>query len=368
MAAGELFGAPIGIQAAEQNARENVLSAVKAQELLGKIAAQPGEMAMTKAQTELYTADAAQKLEALNALRAQNRLAQDFADYERRAAPVVNAAASQGRLATADDVIAAGTPQASPNVARLQRYLKFAEDRGISESTLTPLRKELSTILMQEGSAAHSNAQADADKARAAGLRSKQIAAWIAGVQQNPAMYPQALAEALNSADPLIRQTAAKLPTTYNAGLVERMRRSGIDADKQRELEMKAAEDKSQKTLRDAQAAQAKANTSVAEKRAKLIGIQANAAEKEFGPDSTPTKDLKAAKTKALEAVARAKDAEKFPAAPASAKDYVLGKSYTAPNGKRFTVTGKDAKGEPIGEWLSDRLKKNIAETSGQGD
>ena len=382
MAAGELFGAPIGIQAAEETARENVLTAVKAQELLGRIAAQPGEMALTQgkilaqpgeraltaAQTEHYTAEAAQKLEALALLRTQNKLAQDFADHEKKVAPIVNAAASQGRIATADDVIKADTSQENPNVSRLQRYLKFAEDRGVSEATLTPLRKELSTILMQDGSAAHSNAQALEQNTRAAGLRSKQIAAWIAGVQKNPEMYPQALAEALNSADPLIRQTASKLPTTYNAGLIERMRRAGIDADKQQELELKTAEDKSQKTLRDAQAAQARAGTSLAEKRAKLIGIQADAAEREFGPGSTQTKDLKAARIDAIRGVTAAKAAEKFPAAPADPKQWITGKSYTAPNGKRFTVTGKDDKGEPFAEWLSDRLKKNISETAGQGD
>ncbi len=53
--------------------------------------------------------------------------------------PVVAAAASQGRIATADDVAEADTPQANPNVARLQRYLKYAEDSGVSETSLTPL-------------------------------------------------------------------------------------------------------------------------------------------------------------------------------------------------------------------------------------
>lgn len=372
--AGEMFGAPAGIQAAEEGLRAQVETTLKAQELMGKIAAQPGERALTAAQTGQYNAEAATKLEALNALRAQNKLAQDFAEYERRAAPVVDAAASQGRIASAGDVAEADTPQANPNVARLQRYLKYAEDRGVSETSLTPLRKELSTILMQAGSADHAHAQAVADRARAAGLRSKQIAAWISGIQQNPAMYPQALAEALNSTDPTIRQAATKLPPTYNAGLLERLRLAGIDADRQRELTLKTAEDASQASLRQAQTAQARAGTSLAEKRAKLIGIQADAAEREFGPTSTQAKELRSARIDSIRELTAARDAENFKAAPADPKMYVIGTSYTTPPspgfpaGRRFTVTGKNAKGEPIGEWLSDRLKKNIAETSSQGD
>ena len=366
--AGEMFGAPAGIQAAEENRRANVESTLKAQELLGKIAAQPGERALTAAHTDFYSAEAATKLEALNALRAQTKLDADFADYERKAAPIVNAAASQGRIATAEDVDRAGTPEADPNVLRLQNFLSFAESKGVPERLLTPHRKELSTILMQQASANHSNAQALEQTTRAQGLMLEQVASWVSAVQANPAMYPQALAAALNDKNPAIRQAAAKLPPTYDPATIERLRLQGIKAEDQQRLKMKKAEDESQRTLRDAQEKQAKVQTSVAENRARLIGIQADAAAREFGPGSTQTKELKAARIDAIKGTTAAKDAEKFPAAPADAKFYIIGKSYTAPNGKRFTVTGKDAKGEPIGEWLSDRLKKNIAETSGQGD
>jgi hypothetical protein len=47
----ELFGAPLGFLASDENARKNVMSGLQSAELLGKLGMQPAELELTKAQT-----------------------------------------------------------------------------------------------------------------------------------------------------------------------------------------------------------------------------------------------------------------------------------------------------------------------------
>lgn len=54
----DMFGAPIGIDAYDQNERQNILAGLSAGKTLGEIEAQPGAMAHTAAQTRLFGAEA----------------------------------------------------------------------------------------------------------------------------------------------------------------------------------------------------------------------------------------------------------------------------------------------------------------------
>ena len=57
----DMFGAPIGIGAAEDDMRKNVLGALNAGKILGEIEQQPAETRAKEAQARLYTAQAAEK-------------------------------------------------------------------------------------------------------------------------------------------------------------------------------------------------------------------------------------------------------------------------------------------------------------------
>lgn len=57
----DMFGAPIGIGAAETDIRQNVLGALQAGKILGEIEAQPADLELKKAHARLYSAEAGSK-------------------------------------------------------------------------------------------------------------------------------------------------------------------------------------------------------------------------------------------------------------------------------------------------------------------
>lgn len=362
----DLFGAPIGIAAAETDMRQNVLGALQAQKTLGEIGQQPADLELKQAHAKLFGAEAVQK-DLANQMAANDlALSQKFQQQE--AQEKIATLAANGQIATINDVGQMGKPAPNDPAARLTKYIKFLEDNGMSETRLLPLRKELADISEKGAIGNYRNSQAAEQQQKVVQARANRQGQMATAALNDPSVYPMLLQQALNDPDPEIRAGAAKLPTTWGpttARIMQAVRTQGMDTYKAAEVAIQQAKLKSEQGLATAQTANAQARTSLAQARTNLENEKLKLVQKYGGDTAEATLEQKRATTAAKKDLSAAKDSKDFPAMPLDPKSglFVVGGRFTDKQGRKLQMVGRDASGLPTFEPVGKIEAKKILES-----
>lgn len=319
MADSGMFGAPIGIAAAEDQINQNIRAGLLAQKTLGEISQQPLDAVLKQAHARLYGAEAAQKEAALKDQQTMDRLA-EIAAANRRAQ-------AQGRTeGTAEDLDAVRNPQslADPFV----EMLRLAQDAGAPPRLTLDLAGKTSTILQREATANAQQALQQERQIKAASERAARVASMAQAALDNPQMYDQILAAAASEGFPVDR-----MPATFNEGTLKSLRDLGLSTKDKMELKLKETEEERKKKKDKVDAGRATASIALNEARTKLVTERYNQLKKEGGVNAESVREARNNVARAREATAFAKLDAKYPMAPADAKSWEAGKVYRLPNG-----------------------------------
>ena len=340
----ELFGAPVGMIAADEQSRQNVLVGLEAQKVMNTLALQPSKIALDEAQTRYYGAQTDAEAAKTEAASVMQRLGEGFTADQKLRQGVVDKAASQGQIATAANLEGAGQ---KVSVAQpLKDFAAYAAGKGAPPTVLEKLYGEISAIEGREAEAAWKNQQVVSDQDKTARDRRTEIGGIAAAAAASPAQYRAFM---LNP-DLQTRFGAKNLLTgSYDADKVtlQTIAQASMDANKQAdnrrqqaELDARQANFNAGEARRDAQVAAATAQAELAAERlANLI---------KFGDQNS---EAGLAAKKAATDAARARTAaaadKAAPQLPLDSKARVLNKSYTIPDGRIATWETDPATGKP---------------------
>lgn len=322
-----MFGAPIGISAAEQDQRQNILGATQAMEALGRIGMQPAETRLRTAQ-----ADAAEAA------------ARERKQMEELAAGVARArtAAAAGRTLTVAD-----EPRARPSMAQpLLDLLAAGEAQGTSPVLLAPYAKQAAEIQQKEASTASARAEEVKRKLDAEQKKAELIGSFAMAGLQGPQQYAQALmqleAQGIPT-DAFPRDWRQAVPMLKGAVAQSMEAKEKIDRDR-----MQVHEDGQQKRW-NAQNAESDARIATTKARTELIKTRTDALKKAGGAGSKEETEGQKELRLARKAAREAKERKEFPPMPLDPKDisFTVGKSFTDKQGRKLTMVGRDADGLP---------------------
>jgi len=345
----DLFGAPSGIIAAQEQDRAQTLAGIGAVKSLGEIAMQPVEMQYKSALSRLHVAEASQKEAAAAAQQQMLQLQADWSQSEAAARDkIIQGAAAQGRDATIADLRggsaqAALAPQSQSD--SLRRFVAYAEQRGMPPLALAAIHKEIADISEKEAIGAFRSAQAVEIQSKQMREQAKQVGGMAQAAASDPATYRAMMM------DPQARKVLPpQLTGNYATDLpvLRYIAQASEDANTQQDNARADAEAKNKAARRGAGMAQAGAT--VALTKVKLETAQEVLAnlKKYGGPTAEATLDAKRTTSEARRGAIDAREAKAFPPMLLDPKAVVVGHSYTAPNGQRYTVVGRDAAGKPL--------------------
>lgn len=310
----DMFGAPIGIGAAEQDMRQVALGGLQAQKLLGEIAEQPDRARLVRAHAELYESQAAK--------------AREEANDARKLAELSAAAAARGQIATVDDL--------NPRVPRsgadyLEQLADLAVDRGVSPKTTADLYTKAAGIRQKEAATLSAQATQQVRQLDAGLKRAERLGALATMGLQGPQQYAQ------------MRMLAAQeglsvdhLPQDFNAArpLLQGVISSSMSAKDTIEAKRKEIHDAAQKARWNSSNARDSAAVKLAEKRGALIEERTKQIQKNGGSGSPEAKKAAEEMAATRRAIREAKVRKEFPPAPLDPSARQPGKTYTAADGK----------------------------------
>ncbi len=324
----DLFGAPLGILAAEENNRASTLSGLKAVEMLGAIAQQPADLALKQAHAREFVAQAAER-------EAKTSELQRLAGIHARVT---------GLPLTADQVDSkTGTAKQRDPAQELFDYADAMKTAGATEADVLPFIEKGAKVRQQLASASHAQAQMEEQKALAAKEQRKKLGATASALLASPQNYAQMMMS--GQVDP---ELAKNLPKDYAMAkpILEFISRSAIEADKKEELRLNELRTKAAQASSAAATSVATARVSVLEKRGKILQDDVDHIGKVGGKYSPEVIAAKAADAQNKKSLAQARDAKMFPGIPVDPKFAEVGKSYTLPDGRRVTLVGKTRDGK----------------------
>lgn len=310
----DMFGAPIGIGAAEQDVRQAALGGLQAQKLLGEIAEQPDHARLTRAHAELYEGQAAKA-------RAEASDAEKLAELSA-------AAAAQGRIATVDD-LDAEKPRSGADY--LERLAGLAADNGVSPKTTADLYTKAATIRQKDAATLSAQATQQVRQLDAGLKRAERVGALATMALAGPEQYAQARMIAAQEGLPI-----DKLPQSLDAArpLLQGLISSSMSAKDTMEAKRKEIHDTAQKARWNSANARDSASVKLAEKRGALIEERTKLIKKNGGSGSPEAQAASREMAATRRAIREAKVRKEFPPAPLDPSARQPGKTYTAADGK----------------------------------
>lgn len=231
----DLYGAPSGVIAWDQNARANALagaqvteSQLNAQLKLGQLAQAPADAALLAARTREQNALADQHEVATSISRQQL----GFEDAYKAFQKLSTTAAAQGQMATWQDLPGVDSPRAtnpdgtqksmtqeilSPNYSitkPLEDKLAFMQKIGAPTVVTMPLIKEIVDAKEKTAIGDYRSAQAKEQDQKVQMQKLKQIGGEAAAAAQDDQAYAQFIMKSKGSPDPQVRQLASRLSGT----------------------------------------------------------------------------------------------------------------------------------------------------------
>lgn len=311
----EMFGAPIGIGAAEADQRENVLGGLAAAKLLGEIEKQPAERALTEAHARLYGAQAGEKE---MDLRAQEAMAKATAsgEFGGDSASMADPLFKMAGFAWKNGYMNKGVELATKAGTILQS--EYAAKNSQANAQLRQFQLQRQKIEQNASLAASVTDQASYDRAKMA------LSAQGQDVSDMPLDYA--------SAAPMLRQIA-------ESGM------KALDILKSRE---DAIKDKSLLERRSAQNRVSDARIKELDATVKLRKLQADRIEKELGPDAPLTEEVKRALIESRRSASEFRETKIYEPLPKDPKNVMIGKKYKGAGGRYLEAVGRDAEGLPL--------------------
>ena len=345
----ELFGAPSGIIAAQEQDRASTLSGLKAVQTMGEIAMQPAEMQYKKSLGRLHEAEAQGKEAEAAAAQQMLDLQHEWSQRELAArGQLIDGTAAQGREATAAD-LKGGSAQAAlaptSQADSLRRFADYAEQRGVPPMALAKLHKEIADISEKEAIGGYRNAQAAEIQSKQAKEQRQQLGGMAEAAANDPRAYRAMMM------DPQARKILPpQLTGDYatDRPVLQYIAKASMTANEQEDNARADLEAKNRAARRNVGMAQA--NSAVALNKVRLDTAKEvlENLKKYGGPTAQATLDAKRTTSEARRAKLDADEAKAFPPMPLDPKAVVVGQPYTAPNGQKYTVVGRDAAGKPL--------------------
>ena len=356
----ELFGAPSGIMAAQQNQ----LTGLQAQQAMGQIAMQPAEMSYKQSAARLNNAQAAgseiQTAQSQAMLDLQRNWMANKQEADARQQLVAQGQAS-GRDATVADLGPTGQVSNRSQADALQQFADFADANGMPPSLMAKTRGEIATIHEHEAVAGYRNSQASFEQFKEQQARLAQIGSIAKAAASGPQQFAQALL------DP---NTAAMLPQgmnllSYEQALphLQHIYQTAQTTQQQLVAERQADVAKVQKQRSTAASAASVAAAEASRARRDLTITYKDAIIKNGGERSTAAKDAKDSAALARKAVTDAKLRAEFPPVPLDPGARSFGKSYTAADGTTRATWQKDPTSGK-GVWVPVTATKALKDAS----
>ena len=325
----ELFGAPLGMIAADEQSRQNALVGLEAQKVMNTLALQPSQIALNQAHTGYYGAQTAEADAKVEAARVMQRLGEGFtADMQRRQG-AIDKAAAQGQIATVADLKGAGKKVSTAQP--LKDFAAYAAGKGASPMVLEKLYGEIATIEEKEAQGAWRDQQVLSDQDKTAREQRTEIGGIAAAAAESPQQYA-----AIMMNQDLRKRLPPELTGSYDAdrNTLRAIGQASMDANKQADNRRQQAELDARQT--NFNAGQAKRDAAVALADAKyLLTVERFEQLVKNGQALTDAgleaKRAVADAARARTAAAQEKATPQLPLDPGSRK---LGQSYMLPDGR----------------------------------
>jgi len=279
----EMFGAPYGIQQAEDQINKNVLSGLKAQQLIGEIEKQPAERLLAESHARLFQAQAG-KAEAE---------AKETGEYKQFVAQALQGLSAPGQ-----------PPGQAQSLDKLYQIGILGAEKGFLKPSLDVLN-DVTTIKQREAAVASSRAQTVVSQLKAQQEVSEQLAAETASIT-TPEQYSGWLAmQASRGRD------TSWMPQTFDARakqMLNTLTAQGISASKQIELKMQATKDASMIKENEAQTSAAFASAKLSGARLKIAEEDLTVKKKYAGPQAEATLEATKAREKASKAYSESQE------------------------------------------------------------
>jgi hypothetical protein len=362
----ELFGAPSGIIASDENLRQNLHSGLLAQKTLGEIEQQPAELALKQAHARLFGAEASEKEAAAQLAQQALKLQADFAaETAARQQIITGVPSTQGREATVADLPPGGQAHQASGADQLVQYADFLQRKRAPISMIASVQKQIADIQEKEGIAHYRDSQAANEQFKLTQAKLKSIGGTAAAAAQSPQNYLSILA------NPQQRQFLPPGLTgnyTIDKSILEAVSQSSMDAHQQAELKRQQAEDKSKQALRAAEQGQISARISLMKAREDALQVAADLKIKYNGAGSKEAQEAIKARTEAAKARVFAEQLKFAPMLPLDPKSVKDGSLHTLNDKRIVRVVGRDANGMPQLQVISPTEAKQMRVDSIKAD
>lgn len=335
----DMFGAPIGIAAAETDMRQNVLGALQAQKVLGEIGMQPAEQELKQAHARLYGAEADLKQSQVADQRAMGDIAANVAASRR--------AQAEGRILTVGDA-PEGSVRAKSLAEPYEQMLELATLRGVNPLVTEKLAGMAAGIRQKEASAASAQAEQVLRTLNAQEKRAERLGELASAGKLGEQQYAQARMQAAQEGFDVSRlpQSWQEAQPLLDGLITASMKTKDAIAAKRQAEELKAKE-----PLWRAETAKNFAAAEAARSRAKLAEQTYALRVKYDGATSKRAQEDKTSLNARRDTLSLKELDLSYPQAPLDPSMWKEGKSYRI-NGKFFrAVKGPDGK---IGGELID--------------
>ena len=348
----ELYGAPSGIIASDQNIRQNIQAGLQAQKTLGEIEQLPADLALKQSHARLYGAEAIAKEEATAAMREartwETRMAADMAAESQERLRLINEVpATQGRNATVADLPPNGKASKASPVDQLQAQADWLTKNNAPRSMLNPLLEKISLVSQHMAAAEHNNAQAENQRA----LQAKTTLDTIGGIAGTAARSP--IDYLSITSNPAYKQYLPPgLTGNYwtDKPALQAIADASIEQKDKNTQEREKRNTDSQISFRTTETNVAKQREEVLRQRADDLKTVAANGGKTNGPNSVSTREKNNQAIRASEErvfAAQLKFAPMIPLDPDVLKQNI-GRMYTMADRRIVRVMGIDANKEPI--------------------
>jgi hypothetical protein len=295
----DLFGAPLGIVASQENNRQAITSGLGNLKMLGDIAQQPAELQVKQAQARVLQADAAGKEAEAAAQQRMLELQQEF----------IQGARAAGKEATVED-LEPGTGKPKSQASQLEAFANFADKKGMPPMALAKVREEIAKIYEHEAITGYRSQQAMQIEEK----RALEHMGRVSNISAAAAASPQDYALALMNPE-----TRKLLPPGLTGDyatdrpVLEMITRAGQDSIKAADLARKQADSVQARLRSKAAAAASNAAANASTERVNLTKKVSIAIDKNGGEKSQEAKDAKVAATDAKLQETQAKLRKEFP-------------------------------------------------------
>ena len=316
----ELYGAPSGIIASDQNIRQNIQAGLQAQKTLGEIEQLPADLALKQSHARLYGAEAALKEEEastqalLGKIQTGMRLAQ-----------------GKGVEPTVADLSKLTRPTAS-SAEPIEALVREAWAQGVPVKAIVPLSDKAATIRQHEASTLSAQTQADENREKTQSLQRKRIGAIAGTAALSLDNYRIVLGdpEQVKFLPPGLTGNWAIDQPVLKA--VESM---SLDADKKAELEFKRREADARDKRVTAEGSKATAYVNLSKQKLENAKQTYEFRKKYDGSNSAAARDAQDSMAERRDALTDAQNKRAYPPLPLDAAARRPEKVYTTVDGRR---------------------------------